>query len=149
MVDVFLLAEGLEQIGRALLELIRINERAPNVLKGDAALLAGIVVWVTVLWALSNVMAWLLAALADVALWQITAVCVIAVVLVATAMAMVRAIAVMVVVRVSMVAMAAPTISSFATPMPTFTMSFRSLTGETLYSRILKPGILAHSVMLK
>ena len=74
MVDIFLLAEGFEEVGCALLELVWVDKGAPDVLERDAALLTRIVVRIAVFGALSNVMAGFFAALANVSLWQVTSV---------------------------------------------------------------------------
>ena len=59
-----------EHLRSPLHELIWLDESLPDVLHGDSPLLAGVVVRVSVLGALSYVVAWLFAALADVALGQ-------------------------------------------------------------------------------
>ena len=67
----FLLFEhGPEQVWRTLLELIRVDEGLPDVLKRYATLLARVVVWIAVLWTLADVMTGLLAPLTDVTLRQ-------------------------------------------------------------------------------
>ena len=52
-----------------LFELVWVDKRLPDLLKWDTSFLAWIVVWIAVFRALTDVVAWLLASLADIALW--------------------------------------------------------------------------------